>query len=128
MFWPLTRDLCLLRSEPSRRRRQIVARSSRSGELRDAPPETHVFSGNTVVDRLLYRLLNKAERELQQLPELLRRQARRARIAADSRTVRVEANALEQVLRPLLLPLVGGAARIFMRLCNSTVVRGAARR
>ena len=80
------------------------------------------------MDRLLYRLLNKAERELQQLPELLRRQARRARIAADSRTVRVEANALEQVLRPLLLPLVGGAARIFMRLCNSTVVRGAARR
>ena len=84
-----------------------------------------MFSGNTVVDRLLRRLLNKAERELQQLPQLLRK-ARRAGVAADSRAVRVESNALEQALRPLLLPLVGGAARLFMRLCNSTTVRGAA--
>ena len=86
-----------------------------------------MFSGNTIVDRLLHRLLNKAERELQQLPQLLR-QVRRAGVAADSHTVRVESNALEQALRPLLLPLVGGAARLFMRLCNSTTVRGAASR
>ena len=85
-----------------------------------------MFSGNTVVDRLLRRLLNKAERELQQLPQFLR-QARRAGVA-DSPAVRVESNALEQALRPLLLPLVGGAARLFMRLCNSTTVRSAARR
>lgn len=107
------------------RRRQLVAgRGTRDGDAAAEAPPTHVFSGNSVVNRVLHRVLNKAERELQQLPELLRRRARRA--GGDSRTIAVETSALEQALRPLLLPLVGGAARLFMRLCNTTSVRGAA--
>jgi len=76
---------------------------------------------------VLDRLLNKAERELQQLQSLaenavLRRRARRVSGGVE-RVVAVEASALEQALRPLLLPLVGGAARLFMRVCNTTSVR-----
>jgi hypothetical protein len=103
----------------------VAGRGARDGDAAAEAPPTHVFSGNSVVNRVLHRVLNKAERELQQLPELLRRRARRAG-SSDSRTIGVESSALEQALRPLLLPLVGGAARLFMRLCNTTSVRGAA--
>ena len=53
---------------------------------------------------------------------MLRRRARRASGGVE-RVVAVEASALEQALRPLLLPLVGGAARLFLRVCNTTSVR-----
>lgn len=108
------------------RRRQLVAgRSVKDGEGVVDAPSTHVFSGNSVVDRVLCKLRNKAERELQQLPELLRK-ARRAKSSDASRPIAVETSALEAALRPLLLPLVGGAARLVMHVLNSTSVRGAA--
>ena len=108
----------------------MAGRSVKDSEVDVPSTPTHVFSGNAVVIRVLDKLLNKAERELQELKllkESLRRKARRAANSSDvSRTIGVESSALEQALRPLLIPLVGGAARLFMRVCNTTSVRGAA--
>ena len=112
------------------RRRLRPARPAHEGEAHELPPSARVFKSNAVVERVWRRLLNKAEAELQQLPELLLplRRAKEAakeaaRAAARGRVVSADASALELALRPLVIAAIGGVARVFMRVANTTTVR-----